>query len=67
MGIFLLLQDFRMSDDAAMVTNRLCVRMFLVSWGGGDVKGCREGYIRSDIGFCRLPFFSYSHITFAGG
>ena len=36
--------------------------------GGGDVKGRGEGYIRGDLGFCRLPvFLLHSHVTFAGG
>ena len=35
---------------------------------GGNVEGRREGYIRSDLGFCRLPvFLLHSHMTFDGG
>ena len=36
--------------------------------GGGDVEGRGEGWIRGDLGFCRLPvFLLHSHVTFAGG
>ena len=58
-----------MSDDVAMVTNRLCVRTLSVSWkGGGTIEGRREGYISSDLGFCRLPVLLFhSCVTFAGG
>ena len=51
-----------------MMKNRLCVRALLVSWDGGDVKGRGEGWIRGDLGFCRLSvFLLHSHVTFTGG
>ena len=44
---------------------RACVVGLL---GGGDVEGRGEGYIRGDLGFCRMPvLLLHSHVTFAGG
>ena len=36
--------------------------------GGVDVEGRVEGYIRGDLGFCRLPvLLLHFHVNFAGG
>ena len=57
-----------MSDDVAMVTHRLCLRVLSVSWGEGNVEGHGEGQIRGELGVCRLPvLLLHSHVIFAGG
>ena len=57
-----------MSDDVAMVTNRLCVRALLVSWGGATSRGVERGGSVLILDFVDCQFFLLnSHVTFAGG
>ena len=55
-----------MSDDVAMVTNRLCVRALSVSWWGATLRGMERGRSVVILGFVYCLFF-HSHVTFAGG
>ena len=57
-----------MSDDVAMVTNRLCVRMLLVPWGGATSRGVERNRSVVILGFLDFQLFLlHFHITFAGG
>ena len=40
-----------MPDDAVMVTNRLCVRMLLIYWGGSMSRGVERGRSVAILGF----------------
>ena len=46
-----------MSDDAAMVTNRLCVRMLSVSWGWVTSRDLERGRTVAVLGFVDYQFF----------
>ena len=47
-----------MSDDVAIVTNRLCVRALLVPWGGGATsRGVERGRSVVILGFVDCQFF----------
>ena len=51
-----------------MVTNRLCVRTLLLSWGGATLRGVERGRSIVILGFVDYQFFLlHSHMTFAGG
>ena len=45
-----------MSDDVAMMTNMLCVRTLLVSWGGA-LRGVDRGRSVVILGFVYCQFF----------
>ena len=46
-----------MSDDVAMVINRLCVRTLLVSWGEETSRGVEKGRSVVILGFVECQFF----------
>ena len=50
------LQDFRISDDAEMVTKRLCVRMLSISWGEAKSRGAENGIYVVIFGFLDWQF-----------
>ena len=57
-----------MSDDVAMVTNRLCVRTLSVYCGGATSRGVDRGRSVVILGFVECQFsLLHSQLTFAGG
>ena len=46
-----------MSDDVVMVTNRVCVGMLSVSWGGVTSRGVDRGRSGAMMGFVDCQFF----------
>ena len=56
-----------MSNDVAMVANRLCVRALSVSWGEATSRGVERGISVVILGLVDCQFFVAFSYDLAGG